>query len=76
MGAQKCPENANHINKNAVGPNSLTHMKTNHVVKYQSARVGGINVFYREAGDPANPAIVLLHGFLHHPTCSGALSKN
>ena len=38
-------------------------MKTKHFVKYQSANVGGINVFYREAGDPANPAIVLLHGF-------------
>ena len=40
-----------------------TYMKTKHSVKYQSANVGGINVFYREAGDPANPAIVLLHGF-------------
>ena len=38
-------------------------MKTKHSVKYQSTNVGGINVFYREAGDPANPAIVLLHGF-------------
>jgi pimeloyl-ACP methyl ester carboxylesterase len=40
-----------------------SYMKTKHSVKHQSANVGGINVFYREAGDPANPAIVLLHGF-------------
>ncbi|WP_018350642.1 alpha/beta fold hydrolase [Longispora albida] len=31
--------------------------------KYQTAQVDGLDVFYREAGDPARPAIVLLHGF-------------
>src|SRR3974390_106928 len=30
---------------------------------FQTADVGGVRVFYREAGDPSKPAIVLLHGF-------------
>jgi pimeloyl-ACP methyl ester carboxylesterase len=37
-------------------------MTKNHTIK-----VDGINLFYREAGDPATPAILLLHGF---PTSS------
>ncbi len=36
-------------------------------VKYRSARIQGINIAYREAGNPARPTIVLLHGF---PTSS------
>lgn len=32
-------------------------------VRYRSVAVGGIKLFYREAGDPAKPAILLLHGF-------------
>jgi pimeloyl-ACP methyl ester carboxylesterase len=31
------------------------------------AEVGEVSVFYREAGDPERPAILLLHGF---PTSS------
>lgn len=30
---------------------------------YRTASVNGRKVFYREAGDPASPTIVLLHGF-------------
>ena len=30
---------------------------------YRYQKVGGVNVFYREAGSPARPTIVLLHGF-------------
>jgi pimeloyl-ACP methyl ester carboxylesterase len=30
---------------------------------YRTATVGGHAIFYREAGDPARPTIVLLHGF-------------
>ncbi|MFF5288653.1 alpha/beta fold hydrolase [Paractinoplanes globisporus] len=36
-------------------------------VHYRYATVDGRRLFYREAGDPAKPAIVLLHGF---PTSS------
>ena len=32
-------------------------------VHYRSADVDGIKIFYREAGDPARPTILLLHGF-------------
>lgn len=35
--------------------------------RYRSMSIQGINIAYREAGDPSNPAIVLLHGF---PTSS------
>jgi pimeloyl-ACP methyl ester carboxylesterase len=38
-------------------------MKTTISVRYRSLQVRGLNIFYREAGDPANPTIVLLHGF-------------
>lgn len=36
-------------------------------VRYKTTEIDGLEIFYREAGDPANPAIVLLHGF---PTSS------
>lgn len=36
-------------------------------VSYRYAEVQGLKLFYREAGDPAAPAILLLHGF---PTSS------
>ena len=32
-------------------------------VRYRTAAIDGINIFYREAGDPAKPTILLLHGF-------------
>ncbi|TYB48005.1 alpha/beta fold hydrolase [Actinomadura chibensis] len=36
-------------------------------VRHHTVRVNGLDVFYREAGDPAKPVLVLLHGF---PTSS------
>ena len=32
-------------------------------VTYHTTKIEGLNLFYREAGDPARPTIVLLHGF-------------
>lgn len=32
-------------------------------IRYRSISVDGIKVFYREAGDPRRPSILLLHGF-------------
>ncbi|MGB8868741.1 MAG: alpha/beta hydrolase [Rhodomicrobium sp.] len=32
-------------------------------IKYRSANVDGLKVFYREAGDASMPALLLLHGF-------------
>jgi pimeloyl-ACP methyl ester carboxylesterase len=43
----------------------------NHV-RYTTVEIDGQPIFYREAGDPANPALVLLHGF---PT-SSAMFRN
>jgi pimeloyl-ACP methyl ester carboxylesterase len=30
---------------------------------YQTLEVDGLNIFYRQAGNPGNPALLLLHGF-------------
>ncbi|GAA1279196.1 hypothetical protein GCM10009609_48340 [Pseudonocardia aurantiaca] len=38
-------------------------MTENNLVKHRFATVDGRKVFYREAGDPDAPAVVLLHGF-------------
>jgi len=32
-------------------------------VRHDTATVEGLSIFYREAGDPSNPTLVLLHGF-------------
>lgn len=37
------------------------------MTQYKNITVNGLNIFYREAGDPKKPAILLLHGF---PTSS------
>ena len=36
-------------------------------VMYKTAKVKGLDIFYREAGSPTNPTLLLLHGF---PTSS------
>jgi pimeloyl-ACP methyl ester carboxylesterase len=36
-------------------------------IHYRKAEVAGVEIFYREAGDPKSPTILLLHGF---PTSS------
>jgi pimeloyl-ACP methyl ester carboxylesterase len=36
-------------------------------VHYRSAEIGGVEIAYREAGDPQQPTVLLLHGF---PTSS------
>jgi pimeloyl-ACP methyl ester carboxylesterase len=37
------------------------------MVKHRTKMIEGLKIFYREAGDPSKPALVLLHGF---PTSS------
>jgi len=32
-------------------------------IKYKSTKIAGLDIFYREAGDPTKPTILLLHGF-------------
>ncbi|PZD74668.1 Haloalkane dehalogenase [Acaryochloris thomasi RCC1774] len=34
-------------------------------VRYGTEKVDGLDIFYREAGDPSKKAVVLLHGFPH-----------
>ncbi|MEL6787410.1 MAG: alpha/beta hydrolase [Cyanobacteria bacterium J06607_15] len=36
-------------------------------VRYDTEKINGLDIFYREAGDPADKAVVLLHGY---PTSS------
>jgi len=38
-----------------------------HPISYRYQQADGVNIFYREAGDPALPVLLLLHGF---PTSS------
>jgi pimeloyl-ACP methyl ester carboxylesterase len=40
-----------------------TVSSTRREVNYGTLLVDGLNIAYREAGDPANPKLVLLHGF-------------
>lgn len=34
-----------------------------HPITFGSIKVDGLNIAFREAGNPANPKLVLLHGF-------------
>ena len=40
-------------------PSDFDHLS----VRHRTAKIGGIDVFYREAGRPDAPAVLLLHGF-------------
>ena len=40
-----------------------TYTASPSTVRHETARVEGLNIAYREAGDPENPKLVLLHGF-------------
>ena len=40
-----------------------TYTASPSTVRYETARVEGLNIAYRQAGDPENPKLVLLHGF-------------
>lgn len=42
---------------------SVRHAHAADAVQYRHAVVDGISLFYREAGDPRKPTILLLHGF-------------
>jgi pimeloyl-ACP methyl ester carboxylesterase len=44
-------------------PQSVSVSTHDSRVRYRSVVVDGLRIFYREAGDPKSPAILLLHGF-------------
>jgi pimeloyl-ACP methyl ester carboxylesterase len=46
---------------------SAVPIQASAAVKYRTVNVAGVDVFYREAGDPSKPTLLLLHGF---PTSS------
>lgn len=41
----------------------MSSVTTAAATRHRTAAVDGFELFYREAGDPANPTVVLLHGF-------------
>ena len=43
--------------------NTETTTRQAAVTKHRSVQVDGLDIFYREAGDRANPTLLLLHGF-------------
>lgn len=43
-----------------IGANALAEKN---IVKYGYQEVDGLEIFFREAGNPSNPTLVLLHGF-------------
>jgi len=49
------------------GANSPVRAEIPTGVSYRTVAVDGVDIFYREAGNPENPTILLLHGF---PTSS------
>jgi len=44
-------------------PHTPVAEQTEFKVRYRTENVNGIDIFYREAGDPSKQAVVLLHGF-------------
>ena len=55
------------VTENNTVQNLETLIATDPVVTYGTETIDGLDVFYREAGRPGAPQIVLLHGF---PTSS------
>ncbi len=45
------------------GPHRRHRRTSDDQTAYRTVDVDGYKVFYREAGDPAKPALLLLHGF-------------
>ena len=46
---------------------NTTKMSVETTIRNQTVKIDGTNLFYREAGNPGSPSILLLHGF---PTSS------
>lgn len=46
---------------------SIAHAQESRKTAYKTVKIDGLDIFYREAGSPKNPTVLLLHGF---PTSS------
>src|SRR5262245_5986430 len=44
-------------------PGAATLAAGSQPVSYRTTDVEGLSIFYREAGDPSRPTLLLLHGF-------------
>ena len=44
------------------------------VSHHRTAKIDGVNIFYREAGPPDAPVVLLLHGFPTSSQCSATSS--
>lgn len=51
----------------AFAPSSVVSAQESRRVTYKTVKIDGQDIFYREAGSPSNPTVLLLHGF---PTSS------
>ncbi len=51
----------------AISPSARAETTDDSDVKYRTIEIDGLEIFYREAGNPENPTLLLLHGF---PTSS------
>jgi len=56
-----CKDNNNETAK--IVENNIETSATKYDVVYKSLKVNGLNIAYRESGNPEKPTIVLLHGF-------------
>ena len=45
--------------------NSASKTTNLSTIRYGTEKIDGLDIFYREAGDPSKKAVVLLHGFPH-----------
>ena len=52
-------------NLSHAGNNNNSNSNNNSTVRYGTEAVDGIDIFYRESGDPSKQTVVLLHGFPH-----------
>jgi len=53
-------------------PSAFAQESTSEPIRHKVEKIDGLDIFYREAGDPSKPALVLLHGF---PTSSQMYRK-
>lgn len=51
------------LGTNNFAQTTVSKSKTNASVSYKTVQIDGLSIFYREAGNPSKPTLLLLHGF-------------
>lgn len=59
MALRSVGQNNTSINSNIKN----THLQMTNAVQFKTAKIDGLNIFYREVGDKSKPTLLLLHGF-------------